>query len=99
MEKALLVGMNLNNGDDYRLSLEELENLANACEMEVAGIVEQNLPEIHKAFYIGTGKVEEVREEAEAQDVDVVVFDNSLSPMQIRNLQEKSVNRYWTGAR
>lgn len=89
MEKALLVGMNLNNGDDYRLSLEELENLANACEMEVAGIVEQNLPEIHKAFYIGTGKVEEVREEAEAQDVDVVVFDNSLSPMQIRNLQEK----------
>lgn len=89
MEKALLVGMNLNNGEDYRLSLEELESLANACEMEVAGIVEQNLPEIHKAFYIGTGKVEEVREEAEEQNVDVVVFDNSLSPMQIRNLQER----------
>ncbi|MCM1201480.1 MAG: GTPase HflX [Bacteroides fragilis] len=89
MEKALLVGVNLNNGEDYRLSLEELESLANACEMEAAGIVEQNLTEIHKAFYIGTGKVEEVREEAEAQQVDVVVFDNSLSPMQIRNLQEK----------
>lgn len=89
MEKALLVGINLNNGEDYRLSLEELESLANACEMEVVGVVEQNLPEIHKAFYIGTGKVEEVREEAEAQNVDVVVFDNSLSPMQIRNLQEK----------
>ncbi len=89
MEKALLVGMNLNNGEDYRLSLEELESLANACEMEAVGIVEQNLPEVHKAFYIGTGKVEEVREEAEAQNADVVVFDNSLSPMQIRNLQEK----------
>lgn len=89
MEKALLVGINLNNGEDYRLSLEELESLANACEMEAVGVVEQNLPEIHKAFYIGTGKVEEVREEAEAQNVDVVVFDNSLSPMQIRNLQEK----------
>jgi len=89
MEKALLVGMNLNNGEDHRLSLEELESLANACEMEVTGMIEQNLPEIHKAFYIGTGKVEEVREEAEAQNVDVVVFDNSLSPMQIRNLQEK----------
>lgn len=89
MERALLVGINLNNGEDYELSLEELENLANACEMEVVGAVEQNLPEIHKAFYIGTGKVEEVREEAEAQNVDVVVFDNSLSPMQIRNLQEK----------
>lgn len=89
MEKALLVGMNLNNGEDYKLSLEELENLAEACDMEVTGIVEQNLPEIHKAFYIGTGKVEEVKEEAEKQNVDIVVFDNSLSPMQIRNLQDK----------
>ena len=57
--------------------------------MEVAGIVEQNLPEVHKAFYIGTGKVEEVKEEAESLNVDVVIFDNSLSPMQIRNLQDK----------
>ncbi len=89
MERALLVGMNLNNGEDYRLSLKELESLAEACEMETVGIVEQNLPEIHKAFYIGTGKVEEVREEAQASEVDVVVFDNSLSPMQIRNLQNK----------
>ncbi len=61
MERALLVGIQLNNGEDYALSLEELESLANACEMEVVGIVEQNLSEIHKAFYIGTGKVEEVR--------------------------------------
>lgn len=89
MERALLVGMNLNNGEDYKLSLEELESLANACDMEVAGIVEQNLPEVHKAFYIGTGKVEEVKEEAESLNVDIVIFDNSLSPMQIRNLQNK----------
>ena len=89
MEKALLVGMNLNNGEDYKLSLEELESLANACDMEAAGIVEQNLPEVHKAFYIGTGKVEEVKEEAESLNADVVIFDNSLSPMQIRNLQDK----------
>ena len=89
MERALLVGMNLNNGEDYKLSLEELESLANACDMEAVGIVEQNLPEVHKAFYIGTGKVEEVKEEAESLNVDVVIFDNSLSPMQIRNLQDK----------
>ncbi|MCM1154505.1 MAG: GTPase HflX [Roseburia sp.] len=89
MEKALLVGMNLNNGEDYRLSLEELEDLAQACDMEVVGVIEQNLPEVHKAFYIGTGKVEEVKEEAEAQEADIVIFDNSLSPIQIRNLQNK----------
>lgn len=89
MEKALLVGMNLNNGEDYKLSLKELEALAIACDMEVAGIVEQNLPEVHKAFYIGTGKVEEVKEEAEDLAADVVIFDNSLSPIQIRNLQNR----------
>ena len=89
MEKALLVGMNLNNGEDYKLSLKELDSLAAACDMEVVGIVEQNLTEIHKAFFIGTGKVEEVKEEAENLDVDVVVFDNSLSPMQLRNLQDR----------
>lgn len=89
MERALLVGVNLNNGEDYRLSLEELENLANACDMMTVGIVEQNLEQVHKAFYIGTGKVEEVKEEAESKEADVVIFDNSLSPIQIRNLQDK----------
>lgn len=89
MERALLVGVNLNNGEDYRLSLEELENLAQACDMEVVGVVEQNLPEIHKAFYIGTGKVDEVKEEAEEEEADVIIFDNSLSPIQLRNLQDK----------
>lgn len=89
MERALLVGVNLNDGEDYKLSLEELESLAKACDMEVVGLVEQNLPEIHKAFYIGTGKVDEVKDEAEEQEADIVIFDNSLSPMQLRNLQDK----------
>lgn len=89
MEKALLVGVNLNNGEDYKLSLEELGSLAEACEMEVVGSVEQNLIDVHKAFYIGTGKVEEVKEVAEEKEADVVIFDNSLSPMQMRNLQDK----------
>ena len=89
MEKAFLVGVNLNDGDDYLLSLEELGELAKACDMEVAGKAVQALPEVHKAFYIGTGKVDEVRELAIECDADVIIFDNSLSPMQLRNLQER----------
>ncbi|MBD5489329.1 MAG: GTPase HflX [Lachnospiraceae bacterium] len=89
MEKAFLVGVNLNDGEDYLLSLEELEALAQACDMEVVGVAEQTLPEVHKAFYIGTGKVEEVKELALECDADVIIFDNSLSPMQLRNLQER----------
>ncbi len=89
MEKAFLVGVNLNDGEDYLLSLEELDALAQACDMEVVGITEQTLPEVHKAYYIGTGKVDEVKEMAMDCGADVIIFDNSLSPMQLRNLQER----------
>lgn len=89
MEKAILVGINLNDGEDYKLSLGELAALAKACDIEVVGTVEQNIPEVHKAFYIGTGKVEEVRAEAEEKNADIVIFDNSLSPIQLRNLQDR----------
>lgn len=89
MEKALLVGVNLNDGEDYLTSLEELGALAEACDMEVVATIDQTLTEVHKAFYIGTGKVEEVKELAEKTDAEVIIFDNSLSPMQMRNLQER----------
>lgn len=89
MEKAFLVGVNLNDGEDYQLSLEELGALAQACDMEVTGVAEQALPEVHKAFYIGTGKVDEVKELASECGADVIIFDSSLSPMQLRNLQER----------
>ncbi|MCX4339479.1 MAG: GTPase HflX [Lachnospiraceae bacterium] len=89
MERVLLVGTNLNDGEDYQASLEELGALAEACDMEVAGSVCQTLESVHKAFYIGTGKVEEVKALAAECDADVIIFDNSLSPMQLRNLQER----------
>ncbi len=89
MERVLLVGVNLNDGEDYLASLEELGALAEACGMEVSGSVCQTLETVHKAFYIGTGKVEEVKALASEYDADVIIFDNSLSPMQMRNLQER----------
>lgn len=89
MEKALLVGVNLNDGEAYETSLEELGALAQACNMEVVGAVTQTLTDVHKAFYIGTGKVDEVKELAYTNEADVIIFDNSLSPMQMRNLQEQ----------
>ncbi len=89
MERVLLVGANLNDGEDCLASLKELGALAEACDMEVAGVTSQTLETVHKAFYIGTGKVDEVKEMAQNYDVDVIIFDNSLSPMQMRNLQER----------
>lgn len=87
--KALLVGVNLDDGTDFLQSMEELGSLAEACFMEVVGQVVQNLPTINKGLYIGTGKVVEVRETVEELQADVVIFDNALSPMQLRNLQQE----------
>lgn len=89
MERVLLVGVNLNDGEDYLTSLKELGALAEACDMEVAGSLCQTLEAVHKAFYIGTGKVDEVKELAQECNADMIIFDNSLSPMQMRNLQER----------
>lgn len=87
MEKALIVGVNINNQADFELSMNELESLAKACDMEVVGKAEQNMEYINTATYIGTGKVEEVKEAANLLEADIVIFDNALSPIQLRNLQ------------
>lgn len=89
MEKALLVGVNLNDGEDFEQSMTELANLAKACNKEPVGSLVQNLPRVNQGFYIGTGKVEEVRRAAEELEADVIVFDNALSPTQLRNLQQE----------
>lgn len=89
MEKALLVGVNLKNGEPFEQSMEELKALAEACNMEVVAVVTQVLPLVNKALYIGPGKVEEVKELAEQTETQVVVFDNALSPSQLRNLQKE----------
>ena len=60
-----------------------------ACNMTVAGMTTQKMDSVNKAFYIGTGKVEEVREYAKVLEVDIVIFDNSLTPSQLRNLQKE----------
>lgn len=87
MEKAFLVGVNLNNGDNFELSMQELGSLAEACNMEVVGKAEQNMEYANSATYIGAGKVEEVKAAATLLEADLVIFDNALSPIQLRNLQ------------
>ena len=69
--------------------MEELEELAIACELEVVGSLSQHAQAVNKAFYIGTGKVEQLQMLAEETDADLIIFDNALSPMQLRNLQQK----------
>ncbi len=85
-EKAVIVGANINE-KYFEVKLEELKELALACDIDVVHTITQNLEHINSALYIGTGKVEEVKEYIANNHVDLVIFDNELSPSQIKNLQ------------
>lgn len=85
-EKAVIVGANINE-KYFEEKLEELKELALACDIDVVNTITQNLEHINSALYIGTGKVEEVKEYIANNHVDLVIFDNELSPSQIKNLQ------------
>lgn len=84
--KVLLVGVDIGEDQDFEHSMEELESLAEAAEKEVAGQIVQKLDHVNKALYIGTGKVTEVRNMAWECGAQEIVFDNSLTPSQVRNL-------------
>ena len=88
ISRVLLVGVNVDDNPDFETSMDELESLADACEMEVAAKIEQNLSSPNPAFYIGSGKVSEVQETVELMDLDYVIFDETLSPSQLKNLQK-----------
>ena len=88
-QRVLLVGVDTGEEEDFDRSMEELGSLAEACDMQVAGIITQRMEAVHKALYIGTGKVKEVKEFAQNVEADIVCFDNALSPSQIRNLGEE----------
>ena len=89
ISRVLLVGVNVDDNPDFETSMEELESLAEACEMEVAAKIEQNLSSLNPAYYIGSGKVKEVQATVEQMDLDYVIFDETLSPSQLKNLQKE----------
>ena len=70
-------------------SMEELKQLAKACFMEPVGTVTQRMEFVHKALYIGTGKVQEVRDAAQALDAQLILINDTLTPSQIKNLQNE----------
>ena len=88
-ERALLIGVNINNKANFEGSMEELKNLAKACDFEAVGMMTQNLKAINSAHYIGSGKIKEVISMLKAQKAEVLVFNNELSHTQLRNLEKE----------
>lgn len=88
-EQALLVS--LDTGEfDAEASINELAELAKTAGAEVAGKMIQSRDTPNGATFIGTGKLEEVRDFCSKNEIDLLIFDSELSPIQQRNIEQET---------
>ncbi len=91
-ERVLLLGIHQGLrdtiNDTTEESIKELAELAKTAGAEVVGEVIQNRSEIESGTYMGEGKLEEIANAIEELEVDAVIFDDELSPIQIRNITD-----------
>lgn len=88
-QKGIVVGLNLNNRNNFEESMVELENLSLACDIHIVGRITQNARKVNSAYYIGNGKIEELIELISEKNAEIVIFNHELSGSQLRNIEEK----------
>src|SRR5690625_2929439 len=87
--RMVIVGVNVNREQEvFNYSMQELGNLAAACNLEVVDEVTQNMEQLNKKHYIGAGKMQELHDMVQVNQATAVIFDDELSPSQIRNLEK-----------
>lgn len=87
-EKVLLVGVSEQEGDDAEDSLAELAELVKTAGAVVVGTLIQKRERIHPGTYVGTGKVEEIKQLLAVTGATGIVCDDELSPAQLKNLEQ-----------
>jgi GTPase len=80
-------------GEQGRVSLAELVELARSAGAEIAGTVFQVRDTADSATLVGRGKLDEIRAEANAHQAPLIIFDSNLSPVQQRNIEELTERR------
>jgi GTP-binding protein HflX len=93
-EKAILISLNTHEFSRETVDehLDELELLSQTAGAEAVIKIVQEKESIDPAFYIGKGKAEEIAQIVEMNDISLVIFDDDLNPVQVRNL-EKLINK------
>ncbi len=93
-EKCVLVGIITQDQDEEKLTeyMDELEFLAYTAGAETLKRFTQKLSQPDAKTFIGSGKLEQVHQYIEENEVDTVIFDDELSPSQLKNI-EKTLNR------
>jgi len=85
-ERAVLVhpeGLN----DQYQENPDEFQDLVRSSGVEIVGFVTVSQRSINPKYFVGTGKLEEIREQILATEADVLLFNHALSPSQERNIE------------
>lgn len=85
--RAILVG--LQRSEDITYTMKELHGLAEAAHVEILGEMVQKLEKPNVSTLIGKGKVEELREACQVMEADTVIFNEELTGMQMRNLEDQ----------
>ena len=89
-ERVMLAGVDTGeNSEEFDHSMAELAELAKACVMEPVGMVTQRMESVNKSLYLGSGKVQELSETAKILEAELVILNDTLTPSQLRNLQEE----------
>jgi GTP-binding protein HflX len=88
--KALLIGITTKyDRYDIDYSLDELQNLAESLDIECVGKITQQLDSPNPATYVGKGKIQEIYLSVVSTEANMVIFNDELSPAQLRNIEEE----------
>lgn len=88
-ERVIVAGVS-HKQVDFDYTMEELGSLVEANNMEVADVIKQNVDSVSAKTYFGSGKVTEIKQIANADDVTTIVLNDELTPSQIRNLEKET---------
>jgi GTP-binding protein HflX len=90
-ERAVLVGVITQHQSDEQTKeyLEELQFLVDTAGAETVKIFTQKLQKPDRATFVGSGRLEEIKAFVDAEEIDIVVFDDELTPSQLRNIENE----------
>ena len=92
IEKALLIAVD--TGDyDAATSIKELAQLADTAGAEVLGEMIQKRDAVDAAAFVGKGRLKEISEFCKNNEIDLVIADSELSPVQVRNIEDATDTR------
>ncbi|MBO0370718.1 GTPase HflX [Staphylococcus capitis] len=90
LETAVLIGVHAQTDNQFNFdsTIEELEALSQTCRLNVKGQITQNREQFDHKYYVGKGKIEEIKAFIEFHDIDVVVTNDELTTAQSKTLND-----------